>query len=273
MASLTLHSSEPLDSPAVLPLISYYPIPLATPTPAIASSRVPPSKSTSSFRFFDLPAEIRLRIYEEVLVLPDTIDLDPKNVNRIVPRLAIFRVNRQAHEEAYRVFYGSNTFRLFPVHGRFFHTRHPLLSRLPARYRSAMTALELRLGPGWTAPPKCWAVTPRLGLSDLAALRRLNIFIECDPASDAVFAGFRRSESFYTDFCRDLLLQVLLLVPALQVVHFDAWESIKRDSPLLTALVELSRGAGKSLTYGPHRAWSEQFGSLTDMMVDMMRLM
>ncbi|KAI7166098.1 hypothetical protein KC318_g21395, partial [Hortaea werneckii] len=91
-----------------------------------ATSRSPSPEPRQPFRFFDLPSELRLRIYEEVLLVHDTLDLEPSNYRRILPRLALFLVSRRMHEEAYRVFY-AQPLRLFPVHGRFFYTKKPLL--------------------------------------------------------------------------------------------------------------------------------------------------
>ncbi|KAF2265536.1 hypothetical protein CC78DRAFT_532417 [Lojkania enalia] len=147
--------------------------------------------ATKPFRFFDLPSELRLRVYELVLLVPKTVDLDPTNHRAISPRLRLFLVSRRMHDETFRVFYGRNTFRVFPVHGRFFHTKAPLLTRLSPRYRNMMTKLELRLGPGWNKPPKGWVADGRLGLIHAEKVRSLKVFVECDPASHEVFEGFR----------------------------------------------------------------------------------
>ncbi|OCK77659.1 hypothetical protein K432DRAFT_384512 [Lepidopterella palustris CBS 459.81] len=209
------------------------------------------------FRFFDLPSELRVKIYEIVLLLPSTIDLNPTNHRDIAPRLRLFLVSRRMHEEAFRVFYGSNTFRLFPVHGRFFHTKLPLLARLPPRYRAVITAIELRLGPGWTAPPKGWVVDSRLRLSDAGVLRVLKIFVECDPASDETFEGFRVGQDFYTFFCTDLVKNLFSQVSSLVEVQFDAYPSVKWDSPLMKALMNEVKAGNRRITWGPERGWSE----------------
>ncbi|KAF2119714.1 hypothetical protein BDV96DRAFT_568077 [Lophiotrema nucula] len=209
------------------------------------------------FRFFDLPYELRLKVYELLLVAPKTIDLDPANIRTIVPRMSLFYVNHRMHEEAYRVFYGSNTFRIFPIHGRFFHTRAPLLARLPARYRAAIIKLELRLGPGWTEPPRGWALDSRLGLSDLAKVKFLRIFVECDPASDEIFQGFRVAEDFYTKFCVNLLCGLMFQVADLGDIEFDAYPSVKKSSPLLRSLLEAARDEHKRILWGPERGWDK----------------
>ncbi|KAL2350668.1 hypothetical protein BJ546DRAFT_1000069 [Cryomyces antarcticus] len=209
-----------------------------------------------AFRFFDLPSELRSRIYELALVLSRTIDLDPTNSHRISPRLEIFLTCHRMHEEAYRVFYGQHTFRLFPIHGRFFHTNQPLLARLSPRYRAAVTTVELRLGPGWGKPPKCWNTSPRLGLADCSHLRQLKIFVEIDP-SDDIFRGFRVADNFYTVFSKDLVQQICEQVPSLKEVQFDAYPAVQKSAPLVQELLAEVKGRGKKITWGPLRGWDE----------------
>ncbi|KAF1990283.1 hypothetical protein K402DRAFT_389914 [Aulographum hederae CBS 113979] len=212
----------------------------------------------SVFPFFDLPSELRLNILELILVQPDTVDLDPLNYRSIArPLLRLFLTSRRMHEEAYRVFYGSNTFRLFAVHGRFFHTKRPLFMRLPPKYKAAIRTLELRLGPGWTAPPKSWVANPRLGLMEAAALRVLNIFVECDPASDEIFKGFRVAGDFYTIFSRDLVKSIFAQVPTITEVHFDGYPSVAKQSPLIDALLDEAKIQGKKITWGSLKAWAD----------------
>ncbi|EOD48464.1 Twin-arginine translocation pathway signal sequence [Neofusicoccum parvum] len=221
------------------------------------------------FAFFALPAEIRLRVYELLLAVPGVIDLDPANYIKIRRRtLPLFLTSRRMHEEAYRVFYGANTFRLFPLHGRFFHTKKPLLARLPPRYRRSLTRLELRLGPGWQGPlPQCWDLSAegaaRLGLADCGGVRALHVFVECDPASDDVFRGFRRNgDDFFTLFCGALLRRLLAAVPAVAEVQFDGFPSVKRDCPLMTELLREVRAHGSRVAYGPERGWADQLAEL-----------
>lgn len=109
------------------------------------------------FRFLDLPSEMRVRTYDILLHAPfegRPIDLAQYNFRRVHPVLmATFLTCRQMHAEASNVFYGYNTISLFPASPRFFNTKLPLLARLPDRYRRLVTALEIRLGPGWSQPP------------------------------------------------------------------------------------------------------------------------
>lgn len=233
-------------------------------------------ESTAHFRFLDLPAELRIRIYEEVLTTNTTIDLgefeapiiflfkanrrnkltaqyaDPDNYRRIYPRLGLFLVSKTVHEEAYRVFY-AQPLRLFPTHGRFFHTKKPLLARLNQRYRHAINTVEMVLGPGWTAPPKCQCVQPSLGLDACTNLRTLKIFVTCDP-SDSIYYGFRgknATEDTYKWFCVDLLQDFIDEVPSLETVEVDANTSLRKDAPLIVGLVNVIRSVRLRLVWGP----------------------
>ncbi|KAF2766838.1 hypothetical protein EJ03DRAFT_277383 [Teratosphaeria nubilosa] len=225
--------------------------------PSRASS---PKPVRQPFRLFDLPAELRIRIYEEVLLVGKALDLDPLNYRTILPRLSLFLVSKRMHEEAYNVFY-QQPIRLFPYHGRFFHTKNPLLMRLPPLYRSAITTMELRFGPGWSAPPRSQFTlnNPSLGLQDCTSLRTLKIFVECDP-SDGVFAGFRgkgATEETYKFFCLDLLQGIVEQVPSLESVEIDAYSAVKKDAPLVMALERRIKQENLILAWGPLRGWQK----------------
>jgi hypothetical protein len=209
------------------------------------------------FRLLDLPAEIRIRIYELFFQLPKTIDLEGTNRLKIIPLLRLLFVSRQLHDEAYRVFYRVNTFRLFSTDGRFFQTKHPLLSRLPVAYRAAITTVELRLGPGWNKPPKRWVVTPKLGLKNCNAIKTLKVFIEMDPASSNISLQWLSARSLFTNFSTGLLSKLYDALPSITEVQFDAYPSVPRDGDLMVALVAQAMSANKKITYGPLRGWDK----------------
>lgn len=209
------------------------------------------------FRFFDLPSELRLRVYELLLIFPNTIDLDPTNHRMVGPNLRLFLASHRMHEEASRVFYGRNTFRVFPIHGRYINRKHPLLAWFPRRYRAHITKVELRLGPGFTKPPKCWVVDSRLGLAAAKKLHKLKVFVEIDPASNEVFEGFCVGQNFYTDYSVGLLRALLAQVPSFSEVEFDAYPSVSKSSPLLRGLVEETKLNQKRIAWGPERGWDK----------------
>ncbi len=210
------------------------------------------------FRFFDLPFELRLRVYEALLVFPRTMDLDPENHRSVAPFLRMFYVSHRMHDEASRVFYGRNTFRLFPIHGRYINAKYPLFARIPRKYRALITRLELRLGPGFTSPPKGWVVDSRLGLTAVTKAYKLRIFVEVDPASSEIFEGFRGGEkTFYTEYCVGLLRALLTRIPSLTEVEMDAYPSVSKESPLVKGLLDEANLNQKSITWGPERGWDK----------------
>ena len=209
------------------------------------------------FRFFDLPSELRLRVYELLLVFPKTLDLDPTNARNVAPHLRLFLTSKRMHDEATRVFYSCNIFRVFPIHGRYINKKHPLMAWLPRKYRAYITRLELRLGPGFTRPPKGWVVDSRLGLAAATKVYKLRIFVEIDPESSEIFQGFRVGTSFYTEYCVGLLRNLLAQLPSVGQVEFDAYPSVSKDSPLLKRLVEETKLNQKRIAWGTERGWDK----------------
>ncbi|KAL8731222.1 MAG: hypothetical protein Q9181_004381 [Wetmoreana brouardii] len=222
------------------------------------SSESQPSPNGKPFRFFDLPLELRSRILSFLLCTDTrTIDLDPTNYRAATARLNLFLVSKQFGFEAYHVFYAGHTFRIFQTHGRFLGKRtEPLLARLPSYYRNVMVSLELRLGPGWSDPPKPWYVSDRLGLEDCIAVRTLRVFVEVDPSSP-IFKGFRLNRDFFTNFSGMLLQQVMEWLPVLDTVEFDAYPSVDRHGALMTRLLEETRKAKKRIAWGSERDWGD----------------
>lgn len=210
------------------------------------------------FPFLALPSELRIKVYEYYFDDTDRVlDLGPDNYKRIHKLLGIMRVCRQMRAEATSLFYSSRPFRVFPTYpGRYFKTKKPLLARLKHAQRACITSLELRLGPGWNAPPRGWVVNDALGLADCACVHKLSVFVECDP-SDGFFKGFRRSNGFYEAFSRALLAAVLDALPAVVVVEFDAWSGVKKSGAMMRGLLDVAARAECLVRWGPERGWSD----------------
>lgn len=228
-------------------------------TPIIELRKKPPRVPTTPFHFLSLPSELRVKIYEYYFdENEDALDLSPDNYKRYHKRLGLMRVCKLLREEATYFFYGTRTFRIFPTYpGKYFKSKKPILARLKPRQRECITSLELRLGPGWNAPPKGWAVNDALGLKDCINVNKLKVLVECDP-SDNIFKGFRRSEGFYEKFSRQLLASVLEELPAVNAVEFDAWPSVKKSGAMMTGLFKVvTEKEGLSVQWGPDRGWTD----------------
>ncbi|EKD18160.1 hypothetical protein MBM_03932 [Drepanopeziza brunnea f. sp. 'multigermtubi' MB_m1] len=230
-------------------------------TSAYTSEDEDSTTKTKPFPFARLPSELRNKIYSLVFAcVPDAIDLDP-SLFKLFHRMqifALFRVSRQIYLESVHNFFSTHTFRIFPTYpGKYFKTKKPLLARLPARARESLTSLQLRVGPGWNNPPQGWVVNEQLGLRDCTNVRVLKVFVECDP-SDAIFAGFRKSEGFYERFCKNLLEAVLRDVPSIQVVEFDAYSSVSRTGDMMSGLGEVVARNEKVVAWGAERGWDKE---------------
>ena len=220
------------------------------------------------FRFFDLPSEIRLRIYGFVLFTPrrrrtlrttGSVGASSKRNPPLSPtshRVALFLTSRRVHHEASDYFYATQTFRLFHIQD---YSRMPTIRAIAPQYRPSIATIELILGSSWTAPPREWTVTRSLGLEEMVRIRTFKVFIECDP-SHPVFEGFRVSKDYYTDFAGDLLSEVLSKLPNLEYVEFDAWPSVRKSGALMKRLMEEVRTAGRKIAWGPERGWTDYDG-------------
>lgn len=212
------------------------------------------------FRFFDLPLELREKIYLFALFTPST---GPRRLRRKymvrptsgppappVPtlrgRLNMFLVSRRFHDEVAYLLYSSHTFALFYEPERALVL--PPVGAVAPRYRALIRSSQLTLGANWTNPPKSWAVTRRLGLHHMTMLRLLRIFVQCDPSHPA-FEGFRISTTFYTEFSGALLRDVLLAAPSLMYVELDAYPSVQKDGPLVSRLVHEAESRGKKVIW------------------------
>ncbi|KAL5345416.1 hypothetical protein ACLOAV_009787 [Pseudogymnoascus australis] len=219
--------------------------------------------SKKPFRLLDLPTELRLKIYALVFhSCPDVIDLDGDNYKNIHRKLSILYASRQIHEEASHLLYSTRTFRIFPCVDRFFKSKRPLLARLSPRCRNSISSLELRLGPGFASPPKSWAVTESLGLKDATNVRMLKVMVQVD-TSDPMFIGYRArglDDSFYEDFSKALLENILVAVPSINEVQLDAWPSIQKEGPMISGLMGVVKQHRKVISWGPERGWSKEKG-------------
>ncbi|ROT39662.1 hypothetical protein SODALDRAFT_323027 [Sodiomyces alkalinus F11] len=261
----------PVPSNQATPLSSAYPSTYASdtewagdvesiPIGSLSLNASEPKQTEKPFPLLSLPIELRLKVYDfhfaNAITAGRVVDLDPDNHKTMRKLFALFKTCRTVYNEASHHYYSTRTFRIFPTHpGRFFKTKKPLLARLKAAKRSQLTSLELRLGPGWSKPPPGWVVNPALGLKDCVNVRRLTVFVECDPG-DNVFNGFRRADGFYESFSRDLLKDVLAGLPGVKAVHFDAWSSVKKSGAMMQGLFDVVLSHDREVRWGPERGWT-----------------
>lgn len=210
------------------------------------------------FPFLCLPSELRIKVYEHYFGhADDVLDLGPDNYKRIHKLLGLMLVCKQIHAEATHLFYSTRLFRVFPTYpGRYSKSKKPLLARLKPRQRECLTSLQLRLGPGWNAPPRGWVVNEALGLQDCIHVHKLNVYVECDP-SDGFFKGFRRSEGFYEGFSCDLLASIIEALPCLDVIEFDARSYVKKSGAMMRGLLDVASQSKRLVRWGPERGWTD----------------
>ena len=114
----------------------------------------------------------------------------------------------------------------------------------------------MTVGPSWTKIPKTWKVSRVLTkcLKRLSAVQTLRVFVEFDPSHPA-FAKYRISENFYTDFCGDLLGDVLEVMSQVSYVELDGNPSVGVDGPLVRRLQEEAVDAKKEIKWGRSAGW------------------
>ncbi|OAA69151.1 hypothetical protein ISF_03526 [Cordyceps fumosorosea ARSEF 2679] len=225
-------------------------------TPLRTFQKPKPKAPEKTFPLLSLPSELRIKIYEYFFAdITEVLDLTRENHKRIHKRLGLMRTCRLISNEATHLFYSTRTFRLFPTStGRYFKTKKPLLARLSARQRQCLTKIEMRLGPGWSAPPPGWVVNAALGLKDCIHVHTLSVYVEVDP-SDNIFNNFRRADGFYEEFSRKLLAETLKGLPAVRTIEFDAYESVQKRGAMMRSLFSIATASDKVITWGPDRGW------------------
>jgi len=202
------------------------------------------------FPFFKLPAEIRNRIYRLIFFSKAGYRLID---GRLRPcRTAIMTASKKTHQEAAYVLYSAMSFRIFPLQD---FTPAPVIQELRPMYRAMVTKLEVTLGSSWTSPPKSWRVSKLLArrLSKLEAVQTLIVFVELDP-SLPMFEKYRVSLDFYTDFCGELLRNVLVCMPQVTHVDMNGNPGVEATGPLVTRLLIEVEAKGKTCTKGPTKA-------------------
>jgi len=205
-----------------------------------------------SFPFFDLPAELRNRVYALVLFR----DKLPCRGGRKGSRLNVLMASKRVHREASYILYSSLSFRVFPLQE---FDPLPLVQELPTHYRTLVTNLVMVVGSSWTAPPKTWRVTRSLAkcLKKMEAVQTLKIFVEVDP-SEPMFAKYRISYDFYTNFCGNLLRDILNVMPQLRFVELDGNPAVEVHGPLVSRLRAEAEGKGKLIHWGTEGQWAHK---------------
>jgi hypothetical protein len=217
----------------------------AFPNPYLENIHQPALPSTipqEPFPFFRLPSELRNRIYALVLFT------STPHSNIYNPCTSLLLASSRLHTEASYLLYSSTTFRIFPLQD---FKPLPTVRDLPPYYRRLVTTIELVLGPSWTSPPKSWKVNKSMVrvLGSMASVQTLMVFVEVDP-SHPVFAEFRISHGFYTEFCGGLLRDVLKAMPGLKVVQISGRPSVQMDGPLVSRLQREVEAQGRMLKLG-----------------------
>ncbi|KAI1102478.1 hypothetical protein F4804DRAFT_312915 [Jackrogersella minutella] len=238
--------------------VSKIPIGALTLDVSASQLRKPRREKLRPFRFLDLPSELRLKVYDYHFANTDgVLDLDYDNYKRIHQKLAILRTCSTIYQEASYLFYSTRPVRIFSTTpGRFFKTKKPLLARMKPNQRSCLSSLELRLGPGWSSPPRGWVVNPALGLSDCVNVTRITVYVECDPGND-FFRGFRQPDNFYERFSKALLTSVLDEMSWVRRIEFEARPNVKKSGALMRGLIEVATTRGLTILWGEERGWTD----------------
>lgn len=209
---------------------------------------------SSPFRFFDLPSEVRNLIYDFTLFSKPAYR--GAKGRRKASRLSCLLANHKMHAESTYILYSTTRFPLFFLQS---FESPPLLSELAPLYLPFVANLRMTVGPSWTDPPKTWRVTRQLTktLKQLTSVQTLRVFVEFDPSHPA-FAKYRRSYGFYTDFCGDLLGDVLEGMPQLKFVELDGNPGVDVNGPLVRRLRGEAVEEEKEVRWGKVAAWAHR---------------
>ncbi|KAM5443515.1 hypothetical protein MferCBS31731_001288 [Microsporum ferrugineum] len=225
-------------------------------------SRDPEQKNEC--RIFDLPWELRCKVYSYVFSGPPRIVKPIRQSHKRSDkelasptfgrhrRTSIMLVSRRFHDDVSQYLYSSYTFRIFPIQHQ--PSIVPNVCDLAPRYKSAVRVLRLVLGSSWTEPPESWVVNEKLGLKSMERVHTLEILVLCDP-SNPMFEPFRISKDFYTKFSCRLLHGILQDLPDLRYVVIDGYSSIERNGGLVSGLVQEIQATKKKIRWaGPFKS-------------------
>ena len=84
----------------------------------------------------------------------------------------------------------------------------------------------------------------------------LRVFVEIDP-SHPIFASFRVSHGFYTEFAGKLLRDVLVAMPQVECVQLDGNPSVRMEGPLVSRLRVEIEALGRVVEWGRDRGREE----------------